>query len=120
MSENNITSVMDTAMEKLRGMVDAETVIGKPIVVGNLTLIPVSKVSFGLVTGGSDLPTKGTQPLFGGGGGAGATVTPVAFAVVCGTSVKMLPIRSDAGTVDRLIESTPDLIEKVKSLFAKD
>ena len=66
-------------MEKLRAMVDADTIIGTPIVVGNVTLLPVSKVSFCLATGGSDFPSKSGQQLFGGGGGAGVTVNPVAF-----------------------------------------
>ena len=68
MSENNLKTVMDTTMEKLRAMVDADTIIGTPIVVGNVTLLPVSKVSFGLATGGSDFPSKNGQQLFGGGG----------------------------------------------------
>ena len=71
MSENNLKSVMDTTMDKLRTMVDADTIIGTPIVVGNVTLLPISRVSFGLATGGSDFPSKSGQELFGGGGGAG-------------------------------------------------
>ena len=57
MSENNIKGIMDTTMDKLRAMVDADTITGSPIVVGDVTLIPVSRVSFGLATGGSDLFT---------------------------------------------------------------
>ena len=72
MSENNLKTVMDTTMEKLRAMVDDDTIIGTPIVVGNVTLLPVSKVSFGLATGGSDFPSKTRNDLFGGGGGAGS------------------------------------------------
>ena len=71
MSENGIKTVMDTTMEKLRTMVDADTIIGNPIVVDKVTLIPVSRISFGLATGGSDFPSKNGQQLFGGGGGAG-------------------------------------------------
>ena len=58
MSENSIKSIMDVTMDKLRAMVDANTIIGDPIVVDGVTLIPVSKVSFGLATGGSDFPSK--------------------------------------------------------------
>ena len=82
MSENNIKSIMDTTMDKLRAMVDANTIIGDPIVVDNITLLPVSKVSFGLATGGSDFPSKTQAGLFGGGGGAGVTIAPVAFIAV--------------------------------------
>ena len=58
MSENNLKGIMDVSMEKLRALVDADTVIGTPIVLGEVTLIPVSKVAFGLATGGSDFPNK--------------------------------------------------------------
>lgn len=117
MSENSIKNVMDTTMEKLRTMVDADTIIGTPIVVGNITLIPVSKVSFGLATGGSDFPSKSNQQLFGGGGGAGVTVNPVAFICVNGDNVHMMPIYNQMGTVDKAINMAPELIDKVKSLF---
>lgn len=117
MSENSIKNVMDTTMEKLRTMVDADTIIGTPIVVGNITLIPVSKVSFGLATGGSDFPSKNNQQLFGGGGGAGVTVNPVAFICVNGDNVHMMPIYNQMGTVDKAINMAPELIDKVKSLF---
>ncbi len=117
MSENNIKNVMDTTMEKLRTMVDADTIIGTPIAVGNITLIPVSKVSFGLATGGSDFPSKNNQQLFGGGGGAGVTVNPVAFICVNGDNVHMMPVYNQMGTVDKAINMAPELIDKVKSLF---
>ena len=66
MSENNIKGMLDVTMEKLRALVDADTVIGTPITVGEMTLIPVSRVSFGLATGGTDLPSKNGAPLFYG------------------------------------------------------
>lgn len=119
MSENNIKGIMDTTMEKLRAMVDADTIIGTPVVVGNITLIPVSKVSFGLATGGSDFPNKNGQELFGGGGGAGVTVNPVAFICVNGENVHMLPVYNQMGTIDKAINMAPELIDKVKSLFDK-
>lgn len=119
MSENNIKGIMDTTMEKLRAMVDADTIIGTPIVVGNITLIPVSKVSFGLATGGSDFPNKNGQELFGGGGGAGVTVNPVAFICVNGENVHMMPVYNQMGTIDKAINMAPELIDKVKSLFDK-
>ena len=117
MSENNLKSVMDTTMDKLRTMVDADTIIGTPIVVGNITLIPVSKVSFGLATGGSDFPSKNGQELFGGGGGAGVTVNPVAFICVNGGNVHIIPVYNQMGTIDKAINMAPELIDKIKSLF---
>ncbi len=119
MSENNIKAVMDTTMDKLRAMVDADTIIGSPIVVGNITLLPVSRVSFGLATGGSDFPSKNNQQLFGGGGGAGVTVHPVAFICINGDNVHMMPVYNELSAVDKAINMAPELIDKVKSLFEK-
>ena len=118
MSEHNIEGIMNVTMEKLRAMVDADTIIGTPIVVGELTLIPVSKVSFGLATGGSDFPTK-QNAVFGGGGGAGVSVHPIAFIAVNGTSVKMLQVNAELTPVEKFIDNAPDLIKKVKELFEK-
>ncbi len=106
-------------MDKLRTMVDADTIIGTPVVVGNVTLVPVSRVSFGLATGGSDFPSKSGQELFGGGGGAGVTVNPVAFICINGDNVHMMPIYSDMNTIDKAINMAPELIDKIKSLFEK-
>lgn len=119
MSENNLKTVMDTTMDKLRTMVDADTIIGTPIVVGNITLLPVSRVSFGLATGGSDFPSKTNQQLFGGGGGAGVTVNPVAFICINGDNVHMMPIYNEMNTIDKAINMAPELIDKIKSLFEK-
>lgn len=117
MSEKNIESIMSVTLENLKAMVDADTIIGTPITVGEVTLVPVSKVSFGLATGGSDLPTKAQMKAFGGGGGAGVTVTPIAFISVSGTNVKMLQVNATQSPVDKLIDSTPELLQKVKELF---
>ena len=117
MSENNLSNLMEIATDKLRAMVDADTIIGTPLTVGKITLIPVSKISFGLATGGSDFPTKASGTVFGGGGGAGMTVNPVAFIAVNGESVHMMPVYNQMGTVDKAINMAPELIDKVKGLF---
>lgn len=119
MSENNLKSLMDTTMEKLRAMVDADVITGTPIEVGNITLIPVSRVSFGLATGGSDFPTKAQGQLFGGGGGAGVTVVPIAFMVISGDNVKMMPVYNEVSSVEKAITMAPEIIEKAKELFPK-
>lgn len=116
---NSIESIMNVTLDNLKAMVDADTIIGSPVTVGEVTLIPVSKVSFGLATGGSDLPAKTSSPLFGGGGGAGVTVTPIAFISVCGTNVKMLQVNATLSSVDKLIDQAPELITKVKEFFEK-
>lgn len=119
MSENNIKTVMDTTMDKLRTMVDADIITGTPITIGELTMIPVSKVAFGLATGGSDFPTKSGNQLFGGGGGAGVTVSPIAFMVIKGDDVKMLPVYNELTTVEKVVSMAPEILDKAKELFPK-
>ena len=110
---------METTMDKVRAMVDADTVVGSPIMAGEVTLFPISKVSFGLATGGSDFPSKTRNDLFGGGGGAGVTITPIAFLAVSGENVHMMPIYSQMNSLDKAINMAPELIDKVKTLFSK-
>ena len=120
MSENSIKNIMDVTMDKLLAMVDANTIIGAPIVVGDITLIPVSKVSFGVATGGSDFPSKTQSGLFGGGGGAGVTVSPVAFIAVSDGNAKMMPVYNELSSVEKAIAMAPEVLEKAKELFSKD
>lgn len=119
MADHNIEAIMNVTLDNLKAMVDADTIIGTPITVGDVTLIPISKVSFGLATGGSDIPSKNPSALFGGGGGAGVTVTPIAFISVSGTNVKMLQVNADITPVNKLIDEAPELIGKVKEFFNK-
>ena len=110
-------------MGKIRDMVDVNTVIGDPITTPDgVTIIPVTKVSIGYGAGGSDFATKNypanRDNAFGGGAGAGVNITPVAFLIVRGESVRMLPVAEPASTsMDRLIEQLPDLIDKAESLL---
>ena len=120
MSENKIQSILDTTMEKLRAMVNADVITGQPIVVNGLTLIPVSKVAYGIATGGSDFATKSQSGLFGGGSGAGVTVTPIAFMVINGENVKMMPIYNELTTVEKAINMAPEIIDKAKEIFSKE
>ena len=118
-----LSEMMSASMSKIREMVDVNTVIGDPIVTeGGVTIIPVTKVSIGYGGGGSDFATKNypanRDNAFGGGAGAGVTITPVAFLIVRGENVRMLPVAEPASTsVDRLIEQMPDLIDKAQSFF---
>lgn len=121
MSENNIKEIMDTTIDKIRTMVDADTIIGQPIVLGQTTVIPVSKVSFGLATGGSDFSGKhAAQPMFGGGGGAGVSISPVAFLAVNGGEVKLMQIYKDSSAADKAVAMVPELFDKISALFKKD
>lgn len=120
MSENNIKDLMDTTMERLRSMVDANTIIGTPIEAAGITIIPISKVSFGLATGGSDIPNKNGQQIFGGGGGAGVSVTPIAFIAIKDGNAKLLQIYTEASSVDRAIQMAPELFDRIKDLFPQN
>ncbi|MBR4099647.1 MAG: GerW family sporulation protein [Clostridia bacterium] len=120
MSENSLKNIMDTTMEKLKAMINADVITGTPVVVGDITLIPVSKVAYGLATGGSDFPTKSNSQVFGGGGGAGVTISPVAFIAINGDSVKMLPVYNELTTLEKAVTMAPEIIDKAKEVFSKD
>lgn len=122
MSDHPINSLMDTTMEKIKQMVDTNTVVGDPITSPDGTIIiPVSKISYGFASGGSDLPTKKeNKDCFGGGSGAGVTIQPLAFLTVCKGEVKLLPIEKYDGAADRVVGMVPDLVDKVTALFKKD
>lgn len=119
-----LPNMMDTTMSKIREMIGANAIVGDPIQAGDgVTILPISKVTFGFAGGGSDfVPKGGTQREnpFGGGSGAGVTITPIAFLIVRGDNVRMLPISMPAdSTVDRLIEQLPDLLDKVSDYLDK-
>lgn len=121
MADNNISSIMSVTMEKIRSLVDSQTIIGDPITVNDITIIPVSKVSFGLASGGSDFPAKDSSAkMFGGGGGAGATVTPVVFLVVKGNEVKVLSVSDTATPIEKAIGAVPGVVETISGLFKKN
>lgn len=115
---NNVKNLMGTSVEKIREMVDTNTVIGEPITTSDgTTVIPVSKVSYGFASGGSDLPNKNADSLFGGGGGAGINITPIAFLVISDGDVRLLPISSKPDSADRIVSMVPDLVDTVSGLF---
>ena len=120
MSDNKIQAILDTTMDKLKAMVNADVITGDPIVVDGLTLIPVSKVAYGIATGGSDFATKNQQGLFGGGSGAGVTVSPIAFMVIKDGNVKMVPIYNELTTLEKAVTMAPENIDKAKEIFSKD
>ena len=122
MNEHPIKNLMTETMAKIKEMVDVNTIIGQPITTADgTTIIPVSKVTFGFASGGSDFAPKHTSdnaPLaFGGGGGAGVTVSPVCFLVVNQDgSAHILGVNAQASsTVDRLVEMLPGVVNKVSS-----
>ena len=125
--ESSIKDIINASLEQIRTIVDANTVLGNQIVTPSGTvIIPVSKVSMGFASGGLDVPaSKSSSKNFGAGGGTGVTVTPVGFLVVSPQGhVEMLGMNQEkAGPMDHIteiLEKTPDIINRIKSVFAKD
>ena len=120
MAEHPIQGLMGVTIEKIRDMVNAETIIGDPIHVDDTTIIPVSRVTFGFVSGGSDVGPSSNKQMFGGGSGAGVTVSPVCFLVIGKDgSANILGINAQASdTVDRLVEMIPGAINKVSNFVS--
>ena len=133
MSEHPIEGLMTTAMNSIKDMVDVNTIIGEPIETSNnIVIIPISKVSFGFVAGGSEFKGETIDEYkkvekeeqiqyklpFGGGSGAGVTINPIAFIVIQPNGVKLMPV-NHSSTVDKLLDYVPELIEKTNNMMNK-
>lgn len=133
MGEHPIENLMMTAMSSIQNMVDVNTIVGEPIQSMNgITIIPISKVSFGFAAGGSEFAGETIKQYsmkdkdeqieyklpFGGGAGAGVSINPVAFLVVQGDNVKLMPVDHQS-CIDRLIDYVPDLMQKINEMFNK-
>ncbi len=122
MSDNKVNELLGVSMEKIKQMVDVNTVIGDPIKTEDgTTVLPISRISYGFASGGSDLPSK-AQPssgLFAGGSGVGVTVVPVAFLAISNGNVRILQIEPYMSPVDRALEKAPEVVDKITDLFKK-
>ena len=133
MEEHPIEGLMLAAMDSIRDMIEVDTIIGDTIQVQeNVNIIPISKVSFGFAAGGSEFKGESIEDYkrredeenisyrnpFGGGSGAGVSIKPVAFLVVQGENVKLLPVEHNF-TIDRIIDYMPELCEKAEKLMDK-
>ena len=133
MAEHPIEGLMLTAMNSIKDMIDVNTIIGDPIQTSNnIVVIPISKVSFGFAAGGSEFKGETVDEYnkrdkdeqiqyrlpFGGGAGAGVSLNPVAFLVVQGSVVKLLPVNHST-SLDKLLDYIPDLFEKVNNMANK-
>ena len=133
MTNHPIESLMLTAMNSIKDMIDVNTIIGEPIQASNnIVVIPISKVTFGFATGGSEFKGETVNQYkkqekdeqieyrlpFGGGSGAGVTLLPVAFLVIQGEMVKLLPV-DHSTSLDKLLDYVPDLFEKVNCMINK-
>ena len=133
MNEHPIENLMITAMSSIQDMVDVNTIIGEPIETSNgIVIIPISKVSFGFAAGGSEFTGETIKQYrmkdkdeeieyklpFGGGAGAGVSINPVAFLVVQGDNVKLMPVDHDS-CLDKILDYVPDLMQKLNEMFNK-
>lgn len=133
MAEHPIEGLMLTAMNSIKEMVDVNTIIGDAIQASNNTvIIPISKVSFGFASGGSEFKGETIDEYnkrdkdeqiqyrlpFGGGAGAGVSIKPIAFLIVQANVVKLLPV-DHSNTLDKILDYIPDLIEKSNCMINK-
>ena len=131
-NENKIPEIIRSSLENIRSMVDANTVVGEPIVTApGTTIIPISKISVGIASGGVDYAPKqenvhARPQNFGGGGGTGMSVVPVGFLVVDNRGdVEFINVgmKGKPDPVDQIadfVERTPDIIAKIKDIFSKE
>lgn len=118
--DTKVKDLVSTAIGQIHELSDADTIIGDPIKIdGNITIIPVSKVSYGFAAGGSDLPSKNEKEIFGGGSGGGVSIQPLAFIVVSGGDVKLLELGSGNSPTNAIINAVPELFTKIQSMFSK-
>ncbi len=134
MKDHPIEGLMLTAMESIRSMIDVNTIIGEPMEISeNITIIPISKVGFGLAAGGSEFSNETMEGYlrkqnneeeiqyrlpFGGGSGVGASITPVGFIVIQANNIKLLPIEH-SNSIDKLLDYVPDVFEKINKIMDK-
>lgn len=121
MAEHPINGLMGVTMDKIRELVNSDTIIGEPVSLPDgTTILPVSKVTFAVATGGSDFAAKQSKELFGGGSGAGVTVTPVAFLVVKDGNVRTIQLADPNNSLERAITMLPELVDKLAALLKKE
>ena len=121
MAEHPINGLMGVTMDKIRELVNSDTIIGEPVSLPDgTTILPVSKVTFGVATGGSDFAAKQSKELFGGGSGAGVTVAPVAFLVVKDGNVRTIQLADPNNSLERAITMLPELVDNLAALLKKE
>jgi len=116
----SLPNMLEASLQKVKELMDVNSVVGNPIVTPEgVTILPVCKVSYGFGGGGSDFPTKSTARTeypFGGGTGVGAKITPIAFLIVKGDTVRLIPVGAPASTTaDRMVELVPDVLDKISA-----
>lgn len=119
--KSSAAGILESTIEKVKDLVNVSTIIGEPIKVeGGVTIIPVSKVTYGFASGGSDFPSKSNQDIFGGGGGAGVTILPVAFLVIDAYgNVDIKHITAFDNAAERIVGLVPEMFDKVSNAVNK-
>ncbi len=118
--DTKVKDLISSSIGKIHELSDADTIIGDPIKIdGNITIIPVSKISYGFAAGGSDLPSKNDKELFGGGSGAGMSIQPLAFIVIANGEVKLLELGSGNSPANAIVSAVPELFTKIQTMFSK-
>lgn len=118
---NRIEEVLNGALDGIKNMVNADTIIGTPMeVAGGVTLIPISKVSFGFASGGSSFGKTPNKDNFGGGAGGGVKITPIAFIVSSKDGVNILSVSESPDAYDKIINLVPGAVDKIVGLLHKD
>ena len=126
---NDVQGLLGVSMDKIKQMVDVNTIVGEPIITpSGVTIIPIAKVSVGFGLGGGDFkpstPEERKCIPFGGGGGGALTITPIAFLTVSGENVKLITIDRNETTVDKALAMAPEMVDKVantvSALLKKD
>lgn len=133
MEEHPIEGLMGAAMDSIRDMIDVNTIIGEPMKINeNVSIIPISKVSFGFAAGGSEFIGESIEDYnkkaeeenisyknpFGGGSGAGVSIKPVAFLTIQGEIVKLLPVEHNCA-IDKVLDYLPELCQKAEKIADK-
>ena len=132
MKEHPIEALMEITMNNIQDMVDVNTIIGAPMDINeNISIIPISRVCFGFVAGGSEFSGETIEEYnrkdkdeeityknpFGGGSGAGVNITPVSFMVINNGNIKLMPVEY-CSTIDKITDYIPDVLEKVEKFMS--
>ncbi len=119
--KSSAAGILETTIEKVKDLVNVSTIIGDPMKLDSgITIIPVSKVTYGFASGGSDFPSKSNQDIFGGGGGAGVTIMPVAFLIIDAYgNVDIKHITAFDNAAERIVGLVPEMFDKVSNVVNK-
>ena len=116
--DNSAANLLQTTFDKVKDNIDVSTVIGDPVYTeSGMTIIPISKVTYGFATGGDDFPTSGGKEMFGGCGGAGVTITPIAFMLIQDGEVTIKHISGSDSAAEKMVNLVPDMFDKVSGFM---